>query len=84
MSNIPKPRGNIINSYEGSVATSYSIQNRWWLSLAIYNDGSGDLTFTVNGLTITVAAGEVFDDDFEDFNQISINSDQAYRLVLRG
>lgn len=81
----PKPRGNVINYYTGNVAITHSMpDDRYWTSLAIINDGISDLTFTINNMTITVKSSETFDDDFESFNSIRINTAIAYRLVLRG
>jgi hypothetical protein len=89
MSTVSKPDGNVILSASGSVATIYTNSSRStdnaypWKSLSIINDGNSDLTFTVNGITITVKSNEEFSDNFENFFSVEINSDIAYRLVIR-
>lgn len=80
----PKPNGNVIDYYSGSVVTTITKSSGNWIGLSITNDDIIDLTFTVNGLTITVKVNEVFDDNFVDFNTISINTNTSYRLALRG
>lgn len=50
---------------------------------AITNDGLANLTFTINGLTISVMPGETFDDLFEPFNGVAITATDAFRSVVR-
>jgi hypothetical protein len=89
MSAEPKPDGNVILSASGSTATTYTNNSREtdnaypWKSLSIINDGNSDLTFTVNNITTTVKSNEEFSDNFENFFAVQINSDIAYRLVIR-
>lgn len=45
----------------------------------ISNDGAADLTFTIGTDTYTVKAGEVFEDLFESFTEVTINSTVAFR-----
>jgi hypothetical protein len=49
----------------------------------ITNDGSSDLTFTINGLTITVKSGEVFSDVFEAFTSVTITTTVSYRATVK-
>lgn len=49
----------------------------------IVNDGLADLTFTINGLTVTVKPGESFDDLFEPFTGVVISASGAFRSVVR-
>jgi hypothetical protein len=80
----PKPRGNITHYYENQGIKTFSNKNSYWTGLALSNDNSFiALTFTVNGITIKVKAGETFDDDFVDFKTIKINTKNNYRLYLR-
>lgn len=79
-----KPRGNITHYYAGSGVNTYTNITRKWVGMAIINDNALlSLTFTINLITVSVKAGEHFDDDFEDFDTITVNSG-SYRLVLRG
>lgn len=50
---------------------------------AITNDGLANLTFTINGFTITVKPGESFDDLFEPFTGVVITATDAFRSVVR-
>jgi hypothetical protein len=84
MSITPKPSGNVLDVYSGSTVTTYTKSNGYWKSLSIVNDGNSDLTFTVNNITITVKSNETYNDDFEDFNTITVNSNIAHRIVARG
>lgn len=45
----------------------------------ISNDGASDLTFTIGTDTYTVKAGEVFEDLFNSFTVVTINSTVAFR-----
>lgn len=79
-----KPRGNVVDYYAASGVNTYTNMHRKWVGLAIINDSLfTTVTFTVNLITVSVKPGERFDDDFEDFDTITINSG-TYRLVLRG
>jgi hypothetical protein len=79
----PKPSGNVVDSFSGSTGQTHTKSSGYWKSLSIVNDGNSDLTFTVNNITITVKSNETFTDDFSDFNQITVNSNIAYRIVAR-
>jgi hypothetical protein len=78
-------KGSVIFQGSGSTSIIYtkSNRNKKWKSLAVTNDGSSDIRFTVNSLTITVQPGEMFDDKFDLFDQVEILDNIAYRLVLR-
>jgi hypothetical protein len=80
-----KPSGNVVAYQTGSVNAvyTYSGNGDGWASLTIINDGVAALTFTVNGMTITVNANESFTDDFVDFTTITVTTSVAYRLLLR-
>ena len=51
---------------------------------SIVNDGTADLTFTINGNTRTVKPGENYNALFDAFTSLSISATGAYRAeVLR-
>lgn len=49
----------------------------------IVNDGDTDITFTINDFTILVKPYESFDDLFDGFTTVIINSTGAFRAVVR-
>jgi hypothetical protein len=51
---------------------------------AVQNDGNANLTFTINGLTITVKPTEGFEDIFEPFTSVQVNATGAFRAVVKG
>lgn len=83
MSNAPKPRGNVVNYYEGDTITTISRDEGYWIGLSITNDDSIDLEFALNDIRITVKPNEIFEDDFVDFQSLTINTNTAYRLALK-
>jgi hypothetical protein len=80
-----KPRGNVVNYYSGNTdRTIDRSDNKYWISLSITNDdNTNNLTITVNNMIITVKAGETFDEDFEDFDSVIIQTNVNYRIWLR-
>jgi hypothetical protein len=69
--------------YSGSSTTTKTASYMKWNYVSIANDDTSTaLTFTVNGITITVLAGEAFQDTFKLFQTITITTTVAYRLVL--
>lgn len=80
-----KPNGNIVDYKSGSTTATHTKSSGNWLSLMIINDSTTtSLTITVNSMTMTIKAGEVFDDVFVDFNTVTVTTTVAYRLWLRG
>lgn len=51
--------------------------------LVIINDGSADLTFTAGGITFTLKPGEVFDEEVNPFDSISVTATGAFRGYVR-
>jgi hypothetical protein len=49
---------------------------------SIMNDGTADLTFTINGNTRTVKPGEGYSSLFEPFTSLTIDSTSAYRAEV--
>lgn len=83
MAIIPKERGNIVNYYENMGTKTFNKDNENWISLMLTNDGTSNIILIINNMTITVKAGETLDEDFVDFNTISIQATENYRLWLR-
>jgi hypothetical protein len=51
---------------------------------AIQNDGTANLTVTINGMTITVKPTEGFEENFEPFTQVQVVASGAFRAIVRG
>ena len=76
-------RGRIVKdafSGNATVTKSYGTQ---MFGLGIVNDGTADVVVTINGFTITLKAGESFDDLFDAFTTFTITTTSAYRTVVR-
>jgi hypothetical protein len=80
----PKQRGNVLNYYSGNSNATHTKSTGEWISLLLTNDGSSNLTYTVNNITQTLLPGDIIDEDFGNFNSIIINTTVNYRLWLRG
>jgi hypothetical protein len=78
-------KGKTVFSGSGNTAIKYTKTNKAksWRSVSITNDGTSDLRFQANGLTVTVQSGEYFDDNFQDFTELEILDNVAYRIILR-
>jgi len=50
--------------------------------IAVSNDGNAPLSFSVNGITLTVPAGQVAEKYFDAFTEVSINSTVAFRAYV--
>jgi hypothetical protein len=50
----------------------------------VKNDGSADMTVTINGLTSTIKVGEALDERYADFTTMDIAATGAYRVRVRG
>ena len=70
----------IITAYKAGNATATFTGQ--WSYISIANDGASSLTATVNGMVVTVIAGQSYDGWFETFKTITITTTVAYRLVL--
>lgn len=74
---------NVKDYFEGNTNTTknYDIAD----GFSIANDGDTDLTFTVNGFTIRVKAGEIFDGNFDPFKTLTITTNgNTFRAIVRG
>ena len=85
MSVEPKPRGNVVNYFEGNGDRDRTLskESGYWTSLGLTNDGAPNIYITVNGMRMKVEADEVFDEDFVDFNSVVIEALGNYRIWLR-
>lgn len=52
-------------------------------SIVCYNDSGANLTLLINGITCTTKTGEMFDESFEPFNNVTVTATGAYRILLR-
>lgn len=77
-------RGTIaMEAWEGSANITKSFANNRY-GFSVINDGTADLTFTINAQTRTVKPGEAYSALFEPFTTVTINATSAYRAeVLR-
>lgn len=75
-------RGSIKQAWSGSgnVNMNFSTEVR---TLSLKNDGAGDVTITINGITITIKSEESFYDDFEPFTAMSIVANSIYRAYVK-
>lgn len=79
-----RARGTIaMEAWEGSANITKTFDsNRYGFS--VMNDGTADLTFTINSQTRTVKPGEAYSALFEPFTSVTIAANSAYRAeVLR-
>lgn len=79
-----RARGTIaMEAWEGTAnITKTFTSNRYGFS--IVNDGTADLTFTINSQTRKVKPGEPYNALFEPFTSVTITATSAYRAeVLR-
>lgn len=68
-------------SWEGSASITKTFPtNRYGFS--IMNDGTADLTFTINGNTRTVKPGEGYNSLFAAFTSVIITASSAYRAEV--
>lgn len=68
-------------SWSGSANTTQNFpSNRY--GFACVNDGTGDLTFTINGQSRTVKAGESYYSLFRAFTSVDIVTTSAYRAEV--
>lgn len=79
-----RARGTIaMEAWEGNTNETKSFTGERW-GFSIVNDGTADLTFTINGQTRKVLPGEGYNALFEPFTSVFINAASPYRAeVLR-
>jgi hypothetical protein len=79
-----RERGSVaMEAWEGSSNVTKTFTSERW-GFAVVNDGTADLTFTINGQTRKVLPGEGYSALFEPFTTVTISATSAYRAeVLR-
>ena len=80
MTEIIQPK--IQEAFSGNSTITYTCKNPSYM-FSIKNDGGSNLTFTINGITITVKPGEVFEDYFEVFNNVIVTTTVSYRALIK-
>jgi hypothetical protein len=79
------PRGDVLDYFEDDETTTYTKTEGKWGSLIISNDSNDTaLVLTINGMDLTINAGEVLDEDFVSFDTVTITTTVDFRLLLRG
>lgn len=75
-------RGTVaMEAWEGSTTITKTFSsNRYGFS--IVNDGTADLTFTINSQTRKVKPGEAYSSLFEPFTTLTITATSAYRAEV--
>lgn len=74
--------GNASEPFNGSSDTTHTF-TKPMNSFVISNDGTNDLAFTIGTDTYTVKGGEVFDERFASFTQVTISSTVPFRAYGR-
>lgn len=76
-------KGRIVKAiFSGSTTTTQTFAENMY-GLGIINDGTADLSVTINDITFTVKPGESFDDLFEAFTSVTVTGDTTFRAVVR-
>lgn len=68
-------------AWEGSASLTKSFASDRY-GFAVLNDGTADLTFTINGQTRRVKPGEGYSALFEPFTVVTIEATSAYRAEV--
>ena len=76
-------RGRIVKDAFSGDSTTSKTYNTPMFGLGIVNDGSSDLSVSLNGFTIVLKPGESFDDLFDAFTSFTITGNSAFRTVVR-
>lgn len=51
--------------------------------IVIANDGTDDVSVTINGFTIVVKAGEIFDEYLDTWDKMTVTATTPYRIYVR-
>lgn len=73
----------VIDYFAGTATVTHALPSGA-TGIMIANDGASALTFTVNGLTMTVNQNEMIDCDFREFFSITVTTTVAFRCWVRG
>lgn len=78
-----KVKNNVVEDYwEGNSNTTKTYQTNM-NGISISNDGVEKLTFSINGITRTVYAGEVYTAQFKQpFTSVSVTATDLYRVEV--
>jgi hypothetical protein len=74
----------ILETVNGTGNKNYTFKQYCTGFVITNDDATSDLTIQINGITITVKAGEVFEGDFSKFNNVVITAVGSYRAYGRG
>lgn len=72
----------IQGTFSGNSNTTYTCPKSC-NAFSIKNDGSSNLSFTINGITITVKPNEEFSDSFEWFSEVTVTTTVAFRALVK-
>lgn len=78
----PNPEFSIKDVFSSSANLTRQYSNSVY-GFVISNDGASALTYTINGITMTVEAGEVSERYFDAFTKVSISSTVPYRAYAK-
>lgn len=77
------PKGNVIGFFSGTESVDHSFTQDL-RAFGISNDHTASLSFAINAETVTVLPGEVFEDNFQWFKDVSITATGPFRAWGRG
>jgi hypothetical protein len=79
-----KSSGDVVIYDASSVTKTYTTEDGW-ISLQLSNDGNTTIVLTVNEMNISILAGEILDENFVTFDEVTvtITTTGSYRLFLR-
>ncbi|MET3288376.1 hypothetical protein EDM56_04345 [Brevibacillus fluminis] len=69
--------------FSGNTDTTYTFSTAMH-EFVIINDGNSELTVGLNGFLFTVKAGELFDEQFEPFSEVTVKTTSPFRAYARG
>jgi hypothetical protein len=72
----------IIDSFSDSANTNKTYTKA--RSIFLSNDGNADITLAVGALNFTIKPGEVFDEVFNPFTDLTVTTTVAFRCWVRG
>jgi hypothetical protein len=72
----------VVDSWNGTTSTTRSLSTTCY-GFALVNDGTGDLTITIGGLSFLIKPGETYNGLFKGFTSVQINGNSAYRAEVR-
>ena len=68
----------IKESFKSNVTQTFTFENSM-RGVTLSNDGSADLLLVINGISIDVYVGEVFEGRFDSFASLEVQGSSAYR-----